>query len=307
MTSAIRTVSYKSTNVRNNRTQVRLIQAALLVLWTLFPEPIRRLLNRRFFTPARREVTPQEQLWLDRGEPFQIQVHGKRLQCMKWGRGPIVLVAHGWNGRGVNLHPLFNPLLQRGFAVVCFDAPAHGSSEGATSNYFEYSDAALALVHTLGKENIFGIVAHSLGAAAVINCLDKAGMQIPTVLIAPALRLRELLINTFMAHGVPTGLYQSMIDQLEATYGYCLKRDNPFDLLQQQQASQVLIIHDHDDALIPFGDARMLAHRHPGVKLCATRGLGHKRIIADGRTIQAALAHLAGCSTKSREPRERRA
>jgi hypothetical protein len=306
MTSTTKTVSYKSTNVRNNKMRMRLIQAALSVLGALVPGQTRRMLKRRFFTPARREVTPQEQLWLDRGESFQIQVHGNRLQCMRWGRGPIVLVAHGWNGRGVNLHPLFNPLMQRGFAVVCFDAPAHGGSQGSTSNYFEYSDAVLAMVHTLGKEEIFGIVAHSLGAAAVVNCLDKAGMRIPTVLIAPALRLRELLINTFRAHGVPTSLYQSLIDELEATYGYSLETDNPFDLLQRQRDSQVLIIHDHDDALIPFGDARVLAYRNPGVLLCATRGLGHKRIIADSRTIQAVLAHL-GLSVKSRERREIRA
>lgn len=168
------------------------------------------MLKRRFFSPLRREVNFKEQQWLDRGNAFQIQVHGNRLQCWKWRRGPIILVAHGWNGRGVNLHPLFSPLLERGFAVVCFDAPAHGNSEGSTSNYFDYSDAVLTMVHTLGKETIYGIVAYSLGAAAVINCLDKAGMRIPTVLIAPALRLRELLMNTFMAHGVPMGLYHSM-------------------------------------------------------------------------------------------------
>jgi pimeloyl-ACP methyl ester carboxylesterase len=264
------------------------------------------MLKRRFFTPLKREIAPREQQWLDRGEPFQIRVHGNRLHCWQWGHGPIVLVVHGWNGRGVNLHPLFTPLLEHGFAVVCFDAPAHGNSEGSTSNYFDYSDAVLTMVRTLGKENIAGLVAHSLGAAAVVNCLDKTGMRIPTVLIAPALRLRELLTNTFMAHGVPTHLHQSMIGELETTYGYSLETDNPFNLLKKQSDAQVLVIHDRDDALIPFGDARMLAHRHSSVRLYATRGLGHKRIIADSCSIQAALAHL-GASPMPRERRQRRA
>ena len=296
---------YKSTNVRNNEVKKFWVWSSLSVLGMLFPQKTRLMIKKRFFTPTRRKPTLQEQHWLDRASDFQIIVHGKTVRCWKWGSGPSILAVHGWNGRGASLHPMFAPLLEQGYGIIGFDAPAHGDSEGTCSNYFEFTDAVRLLVNAIGKESLAGIVAHSLGAAAVVNCLSKEKMETPTVLIAPALRLRELLNNTFANHGVPTRLYRSIIGAMEIDYGYSLEKDNPFDLLEQL-GTKVMIAHDHDDALIPFADARMIAQRHDHIMLHATRGQGHKNIIGDIRTQAAVLDYLSH-SVPSRERRQKTA
>ena len=283
---------YKSTNVRENRIKLFLVGSSLNALSLLFPQKTRLMIKNRFFTPVRRKPTLEEKQWLNRATNFQIRVHGKTLQCWKWGEGPLILTVHGWNGRGVTLHPLFEPLLEQGYGIIGFDAPAHGDSEGSFSNYFEYTDAVRSIVNAMGKDRLAGIIAHSLGAAAVINCLSKEKMGTPTVLIAPALRLRELLNNTFANHGVPAHLYQSIIREMEKEYGYSLEKDNPFDLLEQIK-TRVMIAHDHDDALIPFADARMIAQRHEHIVLHATRGQGHKNIIGDIRAQDVMLNYLS--------------
>jgi pimeloyl-ACP methyl ester carboxylesterase len=55
-------------------------------------------------------------------------------------------------------------LVDRGHAVVVFDLPAHGYSDGEWGLGFEAADAARAVAETLGP--IEAIVAHSMGASA---------------------------------------------------------------------------------------------------------------------------------------------
>lgn len=186
---------------------------------------------------------------------------------------------------------MFTPLLHHGYSVVAFDAPAHGVSEGNHTNYFEITDTVRAMVNAMGKHRIAGIVAHSMGGAAVINCLSKEDLYVRTVLIAPALRLKELLGNMFHGHGIPPRLYTSIIGEIEAQYGYSIERDNPFNLLEQLDA-EVMIAHDREDELIPFTDARTIARRHSHILLHPTQGLGHKNIIKDKNIANAVLQYL---------------
>jgi len=112
------------------------------------------------------------------------------------------------------------------------------------------------------------------------------------VLIAPALRLRELLVNTFNLNGGPARLYRSIMAEPEAQYRYSLERVNPFTLLEKFNA-RVLIVHDLDDSLNPFADARSIAQRNSAIVLHATRGLGHKAIIGDIGTCDAVVHYLS--------------
>ena len=291
MKAISKNIAYISTNVRKIYIKQVLMKYTLHAMGLLFPQKTRLFIKQLFFKPVRKLATAKEQQWLDRARNFQIQVHGKTVQCWRWGSGPPILAVHGWNGRGVNLHPLFTALLQQGYAVVAFDAPAHGVSEGDHTNYFEFTDTVRAMVDAIGKKNVAGIVAHSLGGAAVINCLSKEDMSPKTVLIAPALRLKELLFNTFNKHGVPSYLYISIIREIETEYGYSIERDNPF-ILMEQMDTRVMIAHDRDDALIPFADARILADRHSHILLHATHGLGHKNIIKDKSTVETVIQYL---------------
>ncbi|MEZ4682380.1 MAG: alpha/beta fold hydrolase [Caldilineaceae bacterium] len=65
-----------------------------------------------------------------------------------WGSGPTVLLVHGWAGRGSQLAPLVAPLVNAGYRVVAFDAPAHGDSPGDRTNLLEVSN----LIRTLSQE-----------------------------------------------------------------------------------------------------------------------------------------------------------
>ena len=273
-----------STNVRNIR--IRQISTHLMVtaMWHLVPGITRRIITKHIFSPKRYNLTLSEQKCLAKGEPFIIHVHGKAIRCWKWGSGSGILFVHGWNGRGVHLRHFFEEFINAGHSVIAFDAPAHGDSDGKYTSYFEITDVVRSFLHPSLGLDIQGIIAHSLGASAAINCLAKEAPAIDTVLIAPALRLRELIFNTFDSQGLPKMVYQTMIAELESYYGYNLYEDNPYRLLTKI-SSRILIVHDKDDTTTPYMDSKFIAEKHNQVYLLTTEGLGHKKILRDTAVI----------------------
>ena len=268
------------TNVRNIRIRQRSLHLLITVMWYLLPTVTRRIITKHAFSPKRYKLTPEERKYLETGEPIRIRVHDKEIRCWKWGQGPGILFVHGWNGRGVHFRHFFEAFIDAGYAVIAYDAPAHGESDGQDTSYFELTDTVRAfLAPSLGL-NIQGIIAHSLGASAVINCLAKEKPSVDTVVIAPALKLRELVYNTFNRQGLPEIVYQTMISELEKHYGYNFYEDNPYTLLKKI-SSKIFIVHDRDDPTTPYNDSKVISQELSHVDLLTTAGLGHKRILRD--------------------------
>lgn len=285
---------YKS----NNNTNVRIIRMRQIAthfflssLWKLSPKFTRRIIKKLFFKPAAYPTSRREKQYLDKAATFQTKIHNKNIRYWQWGHGPGILFVHGWNGRGVQFSCFFDALLKAGYSVITFDAPAHGASEGEHTNYFEFSDAVRHFLNPAHGFHIQGVVAHSLGASAVINALSKENFSGDAVLIAPALKLKELLYNTFNYFGIPQTIYQTIISEIEKQYGYNLHRDNPCNLVQKISA-RVLIVHDKNDLTVPYLDSKDLTEKTDTVSLFTSQGLGHKRLLKDKSTVNYILQYI---------------
>ena len=280
-----------STNVRYIRAKQRGTHFLLTALWHLAPNATKNILLKRFFKPMSYALTPLERQYLENGTSFHIHVHGNKIRCWKWGRGPGILFVHGWNGRGVNFAHFFKPLINARYSVITYDAPAHGESGGQATNYFELSDTVRSFLNPSHGFNIQGIIAHSIGASAVINCISKEKPSIDAVLIAPALKLKELLFNSFNHHGVPEIVYRNLVAEMEGYYGYDVHQDNPY-VLAKTISSKMLIVHDKDDRTIPYMDSKILSEKTDNVYLHTTEGLGHKRILRDKIVVDFITAYI---------------
>jgi len=279
------------TNVRINTSKRWATRRILQLLWHVAPRLAERVVEKAFFSPRSSPPSEKEKRWLDRGEPFHLRVHDKRIQGWRWGTGPGVLLVHGWNGRGTQLHRFIAPLVDAGYAAVAFDGPAHGASEGRSTSYFEFTDTVRALIEPDRGLDIRGIIAHSFGAAAVVNGLAHQDPDLKTVLLAPALRLKDMLTDALDRHGIPPTIYEKLIAAYETRFGYSLQRDDPHLHLKDLR-SPVLVIHDHDDPIIAHRDSRTATHGFGHVTLHTTHGLGHKRILIDPAVVDAAMAHI---------------
>jgi len=261
----------QSTNVRYIKAKQRGTHLLLTALWHLAPNATKNIILKRFFKPKSYALTPFEQQFLENGALFHIQVHDKDIRCWKWGQGPGILFVHGWNGRGVNFAYFFKSVIDAGYSVITYDAPAHGESEGQVTNYFELSDTVRSFLNPSRGFNIQGIIAYSIGGSATINCISKDNPSVDTVLIAPALKLKELLFNAFHYHGVPEVVYRNLVADMERYYGYDVHQDNP-DVLVKSISSKMLIVHDKDDRTIPYTDSKTLSDNTDNFYLHTTFG-----------------------------------
>lgn len=279
------------TNVRASQVKRFTLKTILSVLWQIARAPTRRTIMNQLFAPHAYRLPPSQRLCLESGRKFQVQLNGKAVQCWQLGHGPAILFVHGWNGRGVQFHRFFDQLKTAGYSAVIFDAPAHGESQGRFTNGFEIAETVRVLLSQDNGLNIQGIIAHSLGASAVVMALPRQDRSLDTVLIAPALKLRELLYDTFDDHGIPKTVYQSLIAEIEETLGYSLDRDNPH-LLMKDITSKFLIMHDREDRTAPYKASEEVSKKHSNVTLYTTEGLGHKKILADRSVIDLAVGHF---------------
>ena len=257
----------------------------LKLFWSISPAMVKRFAKSHFFKPADYQINAEQRRILANGQKFQFDIHDKTIQGWKWGEGPGILFVHGWNGRGIQFYRFFKSLRRAGFAIITFDAPGHGESTGTTSSYFEFTDTVRAILNSPHGCGISGIIAHSLGGSAVINALSKEKVSVPTVLVAPALKLKEVIFNTFNLYGIPVVIYKKVIEEFERRFGYTLEGDNPSNLISQVD-TDILIVHDQEDGAIPFFDSKEFSETLPTVRLHETDGLGHKRILTDRKIVE---------------------
>jgi pimeloyl-ACP methyl ester carboxylesterase len=260
------------------------------MIWPAFVE---KLVLRLFFSPVDYKYNPSEKALLGQGRSFQITVRSKIVKCWQWGKGPIVILAHGWNGRGIQFRALIAALIDAKYSVITFDATGHGASQGQTSNYFEFSDTIRTLWHSLDKNNVQAVIGHSLGASALINFMSKEAYYKKAILIAPALKLRQLLFQTFDSHGVPKEVYLNLVQNLEILHGYSLFDDNPYHLIKKVK-NDILIIHDQFDKAVPYNDTEYVADNLHHITLNTTSGLGHTRVLNDTAVIENIIKYLGG-------------
>src|SRR5690606_5584207 len=117
------------------------------VLYRALPRLSAAALTRRFLTPWRRVVPLQG----DGAEQFVLGARAPAVTAYVWGSGPVVILCHGWSGGGSQLCALRDRLVDAGYSVAAFDAPAHGGSPGRVTNVGEFTRCIEGLAARLGQ------------------------------------------------------------------------------------------------------------------------------------------------------------
>jgi pimeloyl-ACP methyl ester carboxylesterase len=278
---------HKSTIVRTTFAILGRVAPGLAATWAL----------DLFFTPRGRRRSRRIEASLAGARRFEVNVDGGRVAGWSWGNGPAVYLVHGWAGVGGQLAAFAAPLLASGFRVVTFDAPGHGVSAGRRSSIVHFASALREVVALEGKA--YAVIAHSLGAAAAARALTQ-GLEVRRVVfVGPTGGPRDWS-ERFRRHlGVPAPVMAEMRARSERWLG---ARWEDFDVpaLARTQAAPLLVVHDRDDAEVPWTDGAAIARAWPGARLVTTTGLGHRRILRDERVVSQAVAFVKGDDAEAR-------
>lgn len=266
-----------STNVRTPLQAPWLLRAGLASLGAVAP-PVGALLGERLFlTPPRHAAPPGEREALASGAAFAVPFRGGRLRGWRFGEGPAVLLVHGWGGRAGQLAPLAAALAQAGCSALAFDGPAHGDSSGRLASVPLFAEAVTALSERFGAR---AAVAHSMGAAGTAVAI-LGGLKLDAAVFVGPPRSPAAFFKQFSrALSLGRALERATRRRLERRFGLSL---DAFDLprLAGDARTPLLVVHDRNDAEVPFADGEAIAASWRGARLLATDGLGHRRILRD--------------------------
>lgn len=201
-----------------------------------------------------------------------------------------VYLLHGWGGRADQLADIGHELSARGFAVHAVDAPAHGEAPGKLSSAVAFSAALRGAVAAEGPAH--AVIAHSMGALALGHALQTGLAVDRVVLIAPPESPREFYQRFVAATGVDVRVLRRVELDLERRLGFKWEQFDLADVAPQMRG-RLLVIHDHDDAEVPWRDGAVIAREWPGGELMETRGLGHNKVLRDPGVIEAITAFVS--------------
>ncbi len=286
--------SRKSTTVRNSIWALR--RAAIRSMHPLAPRQATSLAARWFVTPQRMSARPRGEaapshrtavatrdLPPDPGTPLVLSDGRRQLAAHSWGRGPLALMVHGWNGRGLQLAPIGRALAAAGYRAVTFDHPAHGDSSGRTATIPDMADAIQLVSEQLGS--VHALVAHSLGAVAATVAMSR-GLEVErAVFVAPPLRPDRWIARFGHAVGLPASAEPDLRAAIEARAGTPVAALQPLALAPALHTA-LLVVHDRSDREVPLADGEQLASVWPDARLVVTEGLGHRRVLASPATVE---------------------
>jgi pimeloyl-ACP methyl ester carboxylesterase len=280
---------------RSSRLKLGTVRTAFAVGGRLMPQRTVRQAARLFSTPfASSRIRAQAALADGSMRRGDMLIDGRRIATYLWGdpySQPYALMAHGWSSFGLRFQPWVPYLRAMGLAVVAFDQPGHGLSDGRYCTLPDFVDTASAVGQRFGPAAL--AVGHSLGAAAVVLAQDLAWRADRLILLAPAADMAAATDRFFRLVRLGVHLRTPFFEWHRQQTGI-----SPQDLQVHRHLPALgqpgLVVHDMDDCDVPWAEGERCVRHWRDARLLTTQGLGHHHVVDAPEVIGAALAFIGG-------------
>lgn len=210
----------------------------------------------------------------------------------RWGGpGPIVLMLHGWQGRPSQFKHFIAPLLAAGRQVIAIEAPAHGRSPGTEAHPIAFAEALLEVAGEL--RDVEAVIGHSMGGAAALIALDKQAFAGKAVIIGAPASMGRVLGRFANFIGLPKRARDTFFDVVDAHVGVPAA-DIDMSKFGAKLPVSGLIVHDHDDDMVPFSEGEVIAKHWLRAEFLPTQGLGHRLVLADPNVVRRVVQFITG-------------
>ena len=230
-----------------------------------------------FFSPARYEVKSADREILEWGSSYRLPFEDGELAVTTWGSsGPAVLLMHGWGGARAQMTGFVDPLLFAGYRVVAYDQPAHGESDGNSTNLLEIAPSMELMANHEGP--FHAVIAHSFGTLITSYALVKGKFPPPARLVyfGAFNRLLDSLPRFQALAGLPDQVMDGMRTMMYKNFGREVLESITNEVLAPQIDIPALMFHDAADNVTPVNDSRAIARVWKRAQLVETAGLGHR-------------------------------
>jgi len=271
--------------------QLKFFQILFKLLDAISPHLAGRLGVALFYAPRKFPAAKWEAAGIDQGTEHTLSFDNESLTATVWdGEGPAILLVHGWQGRRGQLAKIALNLAEKGFRVIAFDGPAHGSSAKKRTTLVEFSEAVDSAARQFGP--IHGIVGHSFGAAAVAIAVQNGVEAKRIVLISCPYSLRHVVSSFARLVGLPSRSHERMYPIMEKLHR-CPEARLSFENIGPDLKMPFLLIHDETDRYVPVTDGEKVLSTINRAELVRTNGLGHMRILQDEAVVQKVSRYIS--------------
>ena len=243
-------------------------------------------LARLFTTPIKHKV-PKRELEMDDNsfhKRILIPVINKEIVVYQYGKSDKkILLVHGWSGRGTQLVKFADAFVDKGYATISFDAPAHGKSSGNSTIMTEFIASILEIDNKFGPFE--AAVGHSLGGMALLNAIKK-GLKINRLTIIGSGDKVKDILDDFVSKLELKPEFSSHLQQ-----HFEKKYNEPMENYSAQNAAKtvdipVLVIHDENDYEVPVETSINIHDNLKNGELLITNNLGHRKILGNQEVIE---------------------
>lgn len=264
---------------------------ALQLYGRVSPQKAGQLVNRMAFRPSRLSMPTRYEPLLDNTDSYtQLQHGGRTIPVYSWGQGPVILGVHGWAGAGIQFGAWVTPLLEAGYRVVLFDAPAHGRAQGDSTDLFEMAEVTGKVAASLGR--VHGILAHSIGCIAVARAIADGLQANYLAMLAPPASLTAVMANLGRQLALSPEVLSVHLQLMEARFGPSVWDQLDLEDLARTLTQRGLIVIDDDDTSISPEESRRVAGNWDQADVLRTRGLGHNRLLWSPMVVDTVLRDL---------------
>lgn len=241
---------------------------------------------REMSAPPRRRPVPRIAEPLRGLDIEEVQGPQGKIAAWRIGEGPAVLLVHGYEDDNALWTPMLDALSARGRAVVVFDLPAHGLSDGADGSSGGATDAIFAVTRALGP--IDALIGHSLGGFASALALDEGHQAQRLVAMgAPFDTAAERWRRMARRMGFGDDVADHALALAHARHGPPRGRELP--QLIQALKTPALVIHSRADAVCPFLPAETACAGCANAHLIALEDANHRETAQHAEAIAAAV------------------
>ena len=240
-------------------------------------QAIVRKTYQAFFSPSRYEEKSSDREVIERGNNYRIPFEGGELAVTTWGDdGPAILLMHGWGGARAQMTGFVDPLLRAGFRVVVYDQPAHGESDGRTTNLLEIAPTMELIAQHEGPFD--SVIAHSFGTLITSYALVKRNLPHPSRLVY--FGAFNQLLESLPRFQVLAGVSDEIMDGFRSMMYENFSREVLEAITNESLAPQLhipaLMFHDATDNVTPVEDSRAISRVWRHARYIETEGFGHR-------------------------------
>lgn len=245
----------------------------------------------RLKTPKRRE-----QAFYKKVKAFKIPFKKEAISAYELGnpKGELVFLVHGWDSNAGSLSKLAFALSEtNNYRIITFDLPAHHKSKYKYTNLFEAKNAFKTVLNFIHPTQQFNVVAHSFGAAVTAFSLSEVDYKVNKIVFLSGNDSLEDVFRQFQKMiGFNDKIYKEVANWTHKIIKQPIEELVVSNRLKQINFSQLLIIHDKFDKVIPFKNAQSIYQKTPNSVLKPFEKIGHYRMLWNDAVIKETLKFL---------------